>query len=508
MNRKTAILLLSCFWFFQSCIAQKPIQTTYNTDTQEFSKHIKKEELKEKLYYISSDKFEGRETGKSGQKRAAQYLADYYAQLNFSYPENAPNYFQTYPLEIHQPTKISMCINTDTIQFFKEFYCFGDLKDTTYLWTDIIYVGYGIEEAAYSDYKNLDVKGKVVVAREGQPKDAALKNDWENWRNKYQLAKDKNAAALFIIKDNFYDNAAALSSLYTSNRVKLPQNIKKAQTFSIPNVYISNKLSEDIFGKEPLTIGKKAGVKIQLIAATKVDVIDVENVVAIIEGTDLKDEVVVVSSHYDHIGIDDFGNVCNGADDNGTGTVATMQIAKAFKEAENAGIKPKRTIVFMHFSGEEKGLLGSTYYAANPLYPMEKTLANLNIDMIGRSDDAHKGNPDYVYLIGADKISSDLDRICTEVKDLYNFKLELDYTFNNPNDPNRFYYRSDHYNFAKYGVPVVFFFTGVHEDYHKPTDTAEKIDYQKHELITRYVFSIAWKLSYQEGVLRKDNLTN
>jgi hypothetical protein len=504
-SNKPGIFFIGFVFLLISCHSSQKVRITYSENAAKYAESIKKEDLKELLYEIASDEYEGRETGKPGQKKAAQFIADFYKKNSFSYPPGVTNFFHHYPLEIHQPTKVTLCANEEVYPFFSEFYCFGDLKDTIYKWDEVIYVGFGIEEAAYSDYKDLNVKGKVVIIKEGIPTGVTLKNDWENWRVKYKLAQEKEAAAVFIVKDKFYENANVLSSLYTSNKVKLPQNFRKPTAFTIPNVYVSKKLFEELFEGVEIKNGTIGKTKLELVASTKIDVLQVENIIAIIEGTDLKDEVVVISSHYDHIGFDDFGNVCNGADDNGTGTSATMRIAKAFKDAEKAGIKSKRTLVFIHFSGEEKGLLGSTYYASSPLYPMDKTIANLNIDMIGRTDNQHT-NPNYVYLIGSDKISSDLDKICKEVKSTYEYNINLDYTYNKPNEPNRFYYRSDHYNFAKFGVPVVFFFTGVHEDYHKHTDTAEKIDYEKLETISRYIFTIAWKLAYSNTTLRKNNL--
>jgi Zn-dependent M28 family amino/carboxypeptidase len=148
-------------------------------------------------------------------------------------------------------------------------------------------------------------------------------------------------------------------------------------------------------------------------------------------------------------------------------------------------------------SGEEKGLLGSQYYVENPIFPLENTVADLNIDMIGRVDEQHEGNENYVYLIGADRISQDLHDIGERINKSY-CGLELDYTFNAEDDPNRFYYRSDHYNFAKNGVPSVFYFSGVHEDYHQPGDTVDKIMFEKLERITKLIFHTAWDLANRE----------
>ena len=150
----------------------------------------------------------------------------------------------------------------------------------------------------------------------------------------------------------------------------------------------------------------------------------------------------------------------------------------------------------MPVSGEEKWLLGSKYYTDHPIYPLENTVANLNIDMIGRVDDWHE-NGDYVYLIGADMLSQELHDISEQINSQY-VGLELDYTFNAEDDPNRYYYRSDHYNFAKNNIPVIFYFNGVHEDYHKPSDTAEKIDFNKIQTITRLIFLTAWELANRD----------
>lgn len=221
-----------------------------------------------------------------------------------------------------------------------------------------------------------------------------------------------------------------------------------------------------------------------------------ENVLGFIEGTDKKDEVLVISAHYDHLGKDG-KNIYYGADDDASGTAAVMLIAKAFAKAAAQGYQPRRSILFLNASGEEKGLLGSKYYVENPVYPLKNTVANLNIDMIGRIDSAHIGDTNYVYLIGSDKLSNELHFISEKSNSMYT-NMNLDYTFNSENDPNRFYYRSDHYNFAKNKIPVIFYFSGVHADYHEPTDTPDKILYDKAEKIARLVFFTAWEIANRD----------
>ena len=224
---------------------------------------------------------------------------------------------------------------------------------------------------------------------------------------------------------------------------------------------------------------------------------DSENVIAYIKGSEKPDEVVIISAHLDHEGVKD-GEIYNGADDDGSGTVAILEIAEAFKKATDAGKGPKRSVVFLHVTGEEKGLLGSKYYTENPIFPLANTVADLNIDMVGRIDDRHKENPNYVYLIGADKLSTELHNISEAVNKKYT-NIDLDYKYNDENDPNRFYYRSDHYNFAKHNIPIIFYFNGTHADYHKPSDTPDKINYNLLENRTRLVFHTAWELANREN---------
>jgi hypothetical protein len=219
---------------------------------------------------------------------------------------------------------------------------------------------------------------------------------------------------------------------------------------------------------------------------------DSENILAFIEGTEKPDEIVVVSAHYDHVGTKN-GVVYNGADDDGSGTVAVMEIAKAFQSAKKAGNGPKRSILFLHVTGEEHGLFGSEYYTDNPVFPLANTVVDLNIDMIGRDDPANRGKQ-YVYVIGSEMLSSEL-KVINEAANNKTNKLELNYKYDDPKDPEGLYYRSDHYNFAKNNVPVAFFFDGIHEDYHKPTDDVEKIDYSLLEKRAQLVFATAWEVA-------------
>ncbi len=226
-------------------------------------------------------------------------------------------------------------------------------------------------------------------------------------------------------------------------------------------------------------------------------IFDSENVVSIIHGSKFPNEYIILSAHLDAHGTHD-GKIYNGADDDGSGNVSLLEIAESFSDAVKDGYPPKRSIIFLHVTAEEKGLIGSKYYVDNPLYPLENTIANLNIDMIGRIDPKRKDkDPNYIYLIGSDRISQELHNISEKINSTYT-QLKLDYKYNDDKDPNRFYYRSDHYNFAKNNIPVIFYFNGVHEDYHEPTDTADKINYPLLEKRTKLIFHTAWELSNRE----------
>jgi len=250
------------------------------------------------------------------------------------------------------------------------------------------------------------------------------------------------------------------------------------------------KGTEDYFQKMELTI--------------KGEAVSTENVVAIIEGSTMPEEYVVISSHLDHEGIKK-GEIYNGADDDGSGSVALLEIAEAFQKAAEAGKGPQRSVIFLHVSGEEKGLLGSKYYTDNPLYPLANTIANFNIDMVGRTDPKRDSdNRNYIYLIGSDRLSTELHEI-SEAANNATTKIELDYTFNAEDDPNRFYFRSDHYNFAKNNIPVIFYFNGTHADYHKPSDTVEKIQFDLLEERARLVFYTAWEVANRKDRIVVDN---
>jgi len=274
----------------------------------------------------------------------------------------------------------------------------------------------------------------------------------------YEIASDKYAGRM-TGKDGHNDICDYIRTYYDSISVN-PTRPYPNYYQTVPKTYLPEELNES------------------------------QNVIAFIQGSEFPEEYLIISAHSDHMGVVD-GKVYNGADDNGSGTSAILEIAEAFKLAEISGIRPKRSIVFLHVTAEEHGLYGSRYYIDNPAFPLEQTVANLNTDMIGRIDERHSNNPDYVYLIGSDRISTELDYIVRKANDEFT-NLELDYTYNAFNDSNRYYSRSDHYNFALKDIPVIFFFNGEHKDYHKSSDTVDKINFKALMKRTQLIFATAW----------------
>jgi hypothetical protein len=393
---------------------------------------------------------------------------------------------------------------------------------------EVMFVGYGIDDEKHSDYGQASVTGKILVAFEGEPvakdgsfvisggKEASVWN--ADWQEKRRVAEEKGAAGLVLIKPNFDGYKGRVKYWLQEPGMRLDYPLKRGEDV-LPTYFISEELGADLlFGgkmKKLMKTAQKLGLKgpkepAVIKTSFKINVdrnrqqFTGENVLCFIEGSDpkLKEEVVVITAHYDHIGIVK-GEINNGADDDGSGTSSALEIAQAFALAKREGNGPRRSVLIMTVSGEEKGLLGSEWYSEFPVFPLQNTVCNLNIDMIGRVDAQHADDARYVYLIGSDKLSTQLHSISESCNDRYS-QLALDYTYNDPNDPNRFYYRSDHYNFAKHGIPVIFYFSGVHEDYHKPGDDPEKILYDKTAEIARLVFHTAWEVANRDQRLPVD----
>jgi hypothetical protein len=502
--------------------AQQP-----DTIATRFSKHIIASDMKKNLSVLASDEYEGRETGQKGQKMSAEYIKKYYQDLGIK-PLNSKEikdgYFQQYPLEVFDPQEVKLTLGKRSFRQNADFFSWANtIGDTSLSIDEITFCGYGINTLVYTDYAQLNLSDKAVMVLDGEPvktdgtsaiSQSAEPSPWAgNYRTKQSEAKKQGIRYLFIVDKDLQQSRKQFEHKISSSRMSTGNKASLATPLVF---YISREMADEIIASTKNT-SKNIEEKIQqtnktvtftvkapitLVINQKQFGTSAENVLAYIEGTDLKDELVILSAHYDHLGIQD-GKVYNGADDDGSGTVAVMQLAKAFQEAKKQGKGPRRSVLFLNVSGEEKGLLGSDYYTNYPIFPLSNTVCDLNIDMIGRLDDAHKNNSNYIYLIGSDKLSKDLHALSEKMNKVYT-QLELDYRYNDENEPNRYYYRSDHYNFAKNGIPVIFYFNGVHADYHQETDEVGKIDFNKMEKITKFVFYNAWEIANRTERLKAD----
>jgi hypothetical protein len=506
----------------------KPLLSDQNDLSYYISNLIRPEDLQRHLSIIASDSLEGRETGKPGILKAKDYIV---SQLKDSG-------LGIFPLTkiIEQPVNFTFFswgdadIFVDKIRYkhLWDYISFPDMNTDMFNINDkeVVFLGYGIDDPKYSDYKKAKVKDKIIMINKGEPtsedgtsfitksKTASSWSD-EDMMRKLEVAKRYGVKMVLIIEND-------LKKVLDKNRWKLMGNnlelgnTKDKVLKTANHVYISTTLAKAIIGKNEskilsarkyLSKGKPKSVKLptELIGTNftrKISLLEGTNIVATIEGEKKADEHIVVSAHYDHLGKRG-DEVFNGADDNGTGTTAILAMAQATMAAFKKNIRADRSISFIWFCGEEKGLLGSQFYSENPVYPLEKTVVDINVDMIGRLDEKYKDNPEYIYVIGSDRLSSDLHKINEEVNQKYT-QLTLDYTFNAEDEPNRYYYRSDHYNFARKGIPSIFFFSGVHDDYHKTTDDVSKINFVKMNKVAHLIFHNIWAIANREERIKVD----
>lgn len=493
-----------------ACAQPNPVAVKY-------SKIINADLARKHLSIIASDAFEGRETGKPGAEKAANYIAAEFKSLGLK-PAASGSYFLNVPLVESAFTVSAFSVNGSTFTISKDFSATGGTGGKTISATDFVFIGYGIGADSYDDLKGLDIAGKVVLYMNiGEPVNAGIfkvtgtdkTSNWSTDRsrriafiqskkpalilgvNPAGAAIRRAAGARMTIKK---DDGAVTAPIYTVTTAVADQLLKPTG-----KTIAQFKAEIDKSGTSQSQVIKADIATTYTGTETPVKAVDV---VGLLEGSDakLKNEVLVVSAHYDHIGMLPEGTkgdrINNGADDDGSGTTGMLMIAKAYSQAKKAGKGPKRSILFLGNVGEEKGLLGSEYYADHPVVPLANTIADLNIDMIGRVGEEYIGKPDsaaYVYSIGSAMLSSDLFKVGEQANNTYT-KMKLDYKYDDPNDPNRFYYRSDHYNFAKYNVPIIFYFNGVHADYHGLGDEVSKINFPLLAKRAQLVYFTAWQL--------------
>lgn len=450
-----------------------------------YAKTIKVEDLKAHLTILASDEYEGRETGKKGQKMAAEYISNYFKQLGLEAPVKG-SYYQSFDLTESAISTAYFRVEDEKKMVFDDFIYYSRSETAGEEYIDVIIAD--DEDSMLDSYKGSYVAYQVDAMG--------------GLQNRIDQAKEAGAVGFIVViegDDEFGTTMKRFGRYMKRPGLKLGGRDNESDKMLI----VGKEMVSWMYDKEYAEINP--GDKVQIIF--NADYLDkpigTENVLGYLKGTEKPDELIIITSHYDHIGITN-GQINNGADDDGSGTVTVLELAEAFVEASKKNKGPKRSILFMTVTGEEKGLLGSRYYTdTDPVFPLENTVVNLNIDMVGRVDEKHDGNPNYIYLIGADKLSQELHDLSENANKTYT-QLELDYTYNDENDPNRFYYRSDHYNFAKNNIPIIFYFNGVHADYHKPTDTIEKINFEKIEKIARLVFHTGWEIANREERLKVD----
>jgi hypothetical protein len=462
---------------------------------------IKAKDLKKHLTYIASDELEGRDTGEKGQKLAAEYLVDFYKQKNLTGPVNG-NFLQHFQLTSVSWEEVALKVGRNKLTLNEDFIFLGDGDMKKNERTELVFLGLASEE----NLSKVNIEGKL----------AGLWAIGENVGQSVEKVMAAGALGAVIVtmegQANFDRMANRYKSLSGRGRMGFDKPTVQKPVFMVSSIKMGELFDtavEDLkeaAKNDPRVISPQ---KIMYKVVKRKDIVDTENVLAYLEGTDKKEEVLVISSHYDHVGVNSDGEINNGADDDGSGTVSVMEIAEAFSQAVKDGFKPRRSILFLNVAGEEKGLLGSEYYSENPVFPLENTVNNINIDMVGRIDYEYQDaeNQDYVYVIGSEMLSSQL-KIINEYNNITYTDLILDYRYDAEDDPNRFYYRSDHYNFAKHNIPVIFFFNGVHDDYHQPTDTVEKIEFELMEKRARLIFHTSWDLANREHRTPVDGSNN
>lgn len=493
--------------------------------SRKYAETITQADLKKQLSVVASAEMEGRETGTRGQRKAADYIESQFKAMGLQPAASLNGFKQFYPLLKDTLVPKNLKIGKQALQYSEDYILQNTPDGQNNLRANqIVFAGYGIEDENYTDYAGKDVAGKVVLIISGEPRvegkylvsGTTRPSRWGfSTTMKANVASEKGAAAVIMVNTSWDTIPGRLAASSKSTNLYFPRDNgqSKVNVITIVPSQLKNIFDEENAAKilakakdkdvlNTIEISKKITTKLNFKKST-VEVL-ASNVLGFIEGTDKKDEYVFLTAHYDHLG--KRGDVIYyGADDDGSGTVSVIEIAEAFAKAKEDGHGPRRTVVFMAVSGEEKGLWGSEYYSEHPVFPLEKTTVDLNIDMIGRLDPNRNygDSTNYIYVVGDDKLSSDLKPISIAVNDKYT-QLELDYKFNDPNDPERIYFRSDHYNFARKGVPIIFYFDGIHADYHKPSDTVDKINFDVMEKRARFIFHTAWEVANRDEMLKRD----
>ena len=499
------------------------LQIPEMVEAKAYSNLMSEASLRSYLSALAADSMEGRETGSFGQKKAARYIATQFAVLGLAKPfmdGQEASYLQKFKVYRSKMSSAVMGIKGKSFTPGADFLPVAPYpKALEQRKIDVVFGGFGLQDGlSNSSQAPKYVRNKAVILlqasgnlgnTEGRGGARRTAQDLQVKAKEYiALGAKMVFMAVPFTKDAKKQISGSWQRLRTGNMALNPTDKFENEeafaliSFATAGIMLGTDSAALMRYYQPIptdeklqkeyrrTLPKIKGQTLTLGWRPETDTLTTENVGGYIKGTTHADETVVMTAHYDHLGIID-GEIYNGADDDGSGTASVIEMARTFAQAKTDGKGPQRNVLFLLFTGEEKGLLGSEFYAENPAFPLLKTSIDINTDMIGRIDKGHEGKPNYVYSIGADKISKELF-IASEAINTADQGLVLDYAYNDENHPEQLYYRSDHYNFAKKGVPVIFLFTGLHPDYHQPTDDIEKIDFPRMIKISRFIFQTAW----------------
>jgi Zn-dependent M28 family amino/carboxypeptidase len=541
MNRLLSILLMAALLapvpvlYAQTTAVRQATTAASASFSRGNADYITAARMKEYLTFIASDELEGRDTPSPGLDTAAKYIADHLKGWGVKPAGDNGTYFQKIAL---RRTKVDA--EGTRAEVNGQSFSFGeDLIAQPIAGTvsaPLVFVGNGwlVKSKNINSYQGLDVKDKIVVALGGFPKGLAFTDltgkQGEDWFTPIDYAQSHGAKGLIFIP-----SPPALANWPQTRRVVTETGTLQVEKFvkpdapQMPIISISDRVASALFQGEKQAEGitnretnnqiqpfeLSRDKKVSFTVATRKEQQWTQNVVGVLEGSDpmLKNEYVALGAHYDHVGKgtpledphrfppkdkSDTDRIYNGADDDGSGTVAVLMMAEAFAK----GKRPRRSLLFVWHCGEEKGLWGSQYFTNNPTVPLKQIVAQLNIDMIGRSRPAGDTNPannnltkpNEVFVIGSKMMSTELGELSERVNHAY-LNLGFNYKFDDPNDPEQYFYRSDHFNYARKGIPIIFYMDGDHEDYHRPSDSVEKIDFQQMEKVTRTVFATGLELA-------------
>ncbi len=523
-----ALFLLITFVFQSSALAQTA--TKAKSPARNAADAITAAQLKDYLYFVASDEMEGRNTPSRGLDITAKFMATLLSRWGFKPAGDGGTFFQKIALVRNQvdPEKAQVEINGQKLTYGTDFLADANSGAVN---APLVFAGNGwfVKSKNIDPLKDMDVRGKtVVVYNDNFPRGVtrqeleASGKQGEGWSDPSTYAKQRGAAGLIVVST---PNQQARWENRRRNREGGSLSVEKLNEsiggVPIPTIYLTEEAASKMFEGETMDFAKiketyatteplnafnfSANKKMNASVAAKKEVTMTQNVVALWEGSDaqLKNEMVAVGAHYDHDGVkpnaQGADKIWNGADDDGSGTVAVLAIGEALAKASK---RPKRSVLLVWHAGEEKGLWGSEYFNKFPTVNIKNVVTQLNIDMIGRSRKTTDTNPknksltgeDEIYVIGSEMMSSKLGEVTKTVNESF-LKLGYNYKYDDPKDTNQFFFRSDHYHYAVNGIPIVFWFDGEHEDYHQASDHADKIDYQKMEKVSRTIFLTMWEIA-------------